>query len=259
MIWLAAVPLLVAGTIVVARKRKPIGNASGNVIDIARPDGPDVDDVPEGKVDVRALAEAIGAPPPWVDFFDITFWGESRHRTDVGLGIQTGAPPWVDMNIRAADAKAAAKTYQNNLSWLEPCWPAVGYSFGSGGIAQLLPAAAIAAFRNDPVYRCAHPWSIFDPKASMVYSAWFARRLQGWDNWLGTALSMRVMWGNPSAGGKPPTAAKLAKWEGHCEARGIDPDFLSTKLPRWTPAPARDLWLDLGIDNDWLKPMQEVA
>lgn len=259
MIWLIP-PIMIAGTLIAVGRKKRVKNDSGDVIDIANTGSIDVDSLDNvGRVDVRALAESIGAPAPWVDFFDFTFWGESGHRADVGLGIQTGAPPWVDMNSSPAEAKASCKTYNSNLSWLQPCWPAVGYCFGSGGLGAMFPASALAAFRDDPVYRCAHPWSIFDPSAHIIYAAWFARRLQGWSNWTGTVLSMRIGWGNPSAMGKTPDPKKVAKWSKHCEARGINPDFLYTTLPAWTPAPARDLWLDLGIDNDWLKPMQEVA
>lgn len=263
MLWIIP-PIVIGGVIALAAKKKrPISDSgefdlSDDVIDLPKTDGPDVDDVPSGRVDVRALARSVGAPDPWVDFFDFCFWGESRHRPDVGLGVQLGAPSWVDMNKSGAEAKASATTYDKN-PWLSPCWPRENYVFGSGGLGAMFPASALAAFRHSPKYRCAHPWSIFDPKAQMIYAAWFARRLQGWKNWTGTALSLRIGWGNPSAMAKPPKPAKLAKWFRHCGERKIDPTFLYRQLPRWTPAPAATLWQELGVDDGWLSSAQEAA
>lgn len=254
------IPLAI-GTIatvsVVARAKKPEikddGDERDNVrrIDDDRGAKIDAPTIAAHRVDVRNLAAMIGAPEIWQDFFAMTAYGESRMTTNAGLGIRIAAPPWVRMNASENEAKAAVKSYRNNASWLAPCWPALQYGFGSGGIFAMLPAAAIAAFKTDPVYKCVHPWSIFDPVPAMIYAAWFARRLQGWSNWNGTVLSMRVGWGNPSAMHKP-SAKGRAKFAAHAQAVNLPASFLDAQLPRWRPAPARELWRSLGADDGWL-------
>jgi hypothetical protein len=257
MLWLIPAGLLVGTFALVSRKaRAAIPNDSGDVTDIDRGDRPEVNDIPSGTVDVRALARAAGAPGPWPDFFAMTAYGESKAHALVGLGVTEGAPPFVHMNKSTQEAKAAALVFKKN-PWLAPCWSPAVYSFGSGGLFAMLPAAALAAFKTDPAMQCVHPWSIFDPSASMIYAAWFARRLQGWSNWDGTVLSLRTGWGNPSAMGRT-TAKGLAKFGAHCEAVGLPASFLDTKLPRWKPAPAGELWRTMGVDDGWL-PDQKAS
>lgn len=249
-------------TMIVSKKsRASAGQDSEDVVDADRGDqtDPNISNPGGRTVDVRALAASAGAPAIWQDFFALTAYGESKFHHDVGLGIAEGAPPWADMNIRKTDAERACKSYKKNLKWLEPCWEKERYCFGSGGLFQNLPAPALAAFKDDPVYRCADPWSIFDPNPSMIYAAWFARRLQGWSNWDGTVLGMRAGWANPSTMHKP-TAAKREKWGRHCQSVGLAPSFLDEPLPRWRPKPARELWAAMGVTNDWLpEEMREVA
>lgn len=253
MLWIVPPLLLLGGVAVVARKKKR------DAEEPSKSDAPD--DLPEplaeDRVDVRQLALSIGAPLVWADFFLLTAYGESRLNPAVGLGSQTGAPPWVKMNISANDAKASVRAYERNKDWLTDCWPRVSYSFGSGGLFQMFPANAISVFRDD-VLRCNHAWSIFDPVPSMIYAAWSARRLQQWSGWRGTVVSMRAGWMNPSVMDKAPSAAKRAKWEKHCAAVGLPPSFLDTQLPRWKPAPALELWSRFNLGSSWLPPNMQV-
>lgn len=248
------IPAAIVGTVLVSRKARAKSTDNDGVSDRDRP--ANTPDLPEpfasGRVDVRELALAAGAPSIWADFFAMTAYGESKLNTDVALGIRTGAPAWIQVNDSKSEAAAACKVYKKNIAWLKPCWPAAGYCFGSGGLFGMLPAAGIAAFKDDPAYRCVHPWSIFDPSAAIIYAEWFARRLQGWPNWTGTVLSMRAGWGNPSGMGKNPAAEKREKWAGHCQSVGLPPSFLDQQLPRWKPDPARETWAELGVDNGWL-------
>lgn len=259
----AIIPILALGTVAtviatrVHGKTPPLaddGDAADNVVrgDFDRGASVEVPGIKAKKVDVRQLAAMAGAPEIWQHFFAFTAFGESRMTTNVGLGIKLAAPPWVKMNASEKEAAAAAKSYKNNAKWLAGCAPAVQYGFGSGGLFALLPAAAIAAFKTDPVYRCVHPWSIFDPGPAMVYAAWFARRLQGWSNWTGTVASMRIGWGNPSAMGKTLSAKGRAKFTEHASSVGLPASFLDEQLPRWKPKPARELWVSVGADDGWL-------
>lgn len=244
MFWIIP-PLVIAGGIVLASRP-----ARGSTDPDRGDNHVDFDDAQPS--DVATLAAAIGAPSVWQDFFTFTAYGESKMRPDVGLGILDGAPPWADINKSKSEARAARITYEKNLKWLEPCAPKALYSFGSGGLFAMLPAAALAAFKGDPIYNCTHPWSIFDPRASMIYGAHFADRLQGWSNWLGTVESTRVGWGNPSKMGKSASDKQRSRWAGHLAAVGLPTSFLQTKLPRWKPADAVDLWQATGVDNGWL-------
>lgn len=256
MLWLVPAGLAL-GTVALLSRRasaRPTNN-SGDVIDIDHRI-PDRNDLEAGTVDVRALAAQAGAPSVWQDFFAMTAYGESRAHSLVGLGVVDGAPPFIHLNSSTAEAKAACAVYRKN-PWLEPCWPSSVYCFGSGGLFAMLPGAALAAFRDVPALKCAHPWSIFDSQASMIYAAWFARRLQGWSNWTGSVLSLRTGWGNPSAMDHP-SAAGRKKFAGHCEAVGLPASFLDQQLPRWKPAPAADLWVTMGVDPGWL-PEEKAA
>lgn len=244
MLWVIPPLLLLGGAAVVVRRRR--SDALDDAPDLPEP-------VAANRVDVRQLALSIGAPLVWADFFLFTAYGESRLNPKAGLGTQTGAPPWVKMNIRAADAAASVRAYNRNKDWLTDCWPKVAYSFGSGGLFQNFPANAISAFR-DSVYRCNHPWSIFDPIPSMIYAAWSARRLQQWSSWEGNVISMRTGWMNPSAMGKPLSKSKREKWGKHCEAVGLPTSFLDEQLPRWKPTPAVELWDHFGLERSWLPP-----
>lgn len=253
MLWL--IPIGVGAVAVTALSRRAAAAVPpGTVHD---PDAPTqrpevADPHPMQRADVRALALAAGAPSDWADFFMLTAYGESRFNPNVGLGIRYGAPTWCEMNISEADAKASCKTYAKNKSWLEPCWPAAAYCWGSGGLFQLFPASALAAFRDDAWHRCAHPWSITDPAASMVYAAWYARRLQGWSTWGSSVISTRQGWASPSSMGKPAPDAKREKWSKHCQAVGLPPSFLDRPLARWRPAPAVEIWNALGVDDGWM-------
>lgn len=254
MLWVIPPLLLLGGAAVVAKKKRASKAAELDKAD-APDDLPDPSDV--DRVDVRQLALSVGAPLPWANFFLVTAYGESRLNPNVGLGSQTGAPPWVKMNISANDAKASERAYERNKDWIAGCWPRVSYTFGSGGLFQMFPANAISVFQ-DSVYRCNHSWSIFDPIPSMIYAAWAARRLQQWSEWRGTVVSMRAGWMSPSVMGKAPSPAKRAKWERHCEAVGLPSSFLDEKLPRWKPAPALELWERFDLGSSWLPPNTQV-
>lgn len=256
------IPLAFAGaTGVLALSRKKPTNNSGSTVDVNHGHGarPDIASAthPKGAINVRALAARAGAPAIWQDFFEFTAFGESGLRTAVGLGSSAGAPPWAEMHTSKGEVAASVKGYNNNEAWLKPCWPKGAYTFGSGGLFALLPSSALSALKGTP-YACAHPWSIFDPSAAMIYAAGYAHRIQGWSNYQSTVLSMRVGWGNPSAMGKTPDPKKVAKWGDHCEAVGLSRSFLDETLPAWTPPPADELWSTMGVDNGWL-PGQKAS
>lgn len=260
MLWLIPPIVIAGGILVVGRRARANGSAdTGTGENDDRPDTEvDFPVIETGRVDVRELALSIGAPSIWADFFDVTAYGESGGNPNVGLGIKAGAPSWAKMNISQPDANASARAYDRSKGWLQRCWTPEAYSFGSGGLFQMFAANALAAFKTDPIYSCNHPWSIFDPRPAMIYAAWMAYRLQQWKQWLGTVQSMRMAWANPSKMGEPPTAAKRAKWERHCDARGLPASFLDERLPRWKPKPARELWDRFELGASWLSPAKAI-
>lgn len=260
MLWLIPAVGVVATSVVLARSRAAIKNASGDVHDApSTPSRPEpTTPAAVTRINVRDLALAAGAPSDWADFFALTAQGESGMNPNVGLGIRSAAPPWIKLHDSEAEASASCKVFRKNESWLGPCWPSATYCWGSGGLFALFPASALAAFRDDAGYRCAHPWSIIDPSAAMIYAAWYARRLQGWSNWKGTVISTRMGWANPSAMGKAIPSAKRTKWGRHCREIGLPESFLDRALPRWKPAAATDLWRELGVDDGWFPEKAEA-
>lgn len=259
-------PLVIAGvavgSLLVASKVARAKTGTGMMIEDDRPDErPDFEPAAndDGEhIDTRVLAQMVGAPAIWQDVFALIAYGESKGNDDVGLGQIEGAPVWARMNISANDAAAAARSYDRNESWLRPCWQPETYSFGSAGRFQMFPANGLAAFKGDAIYRCVHPWSLFSPGPSMIFAAWMARRLTQWPNYKGTVLSLRAGWASPTTMDKP-TQAKREKWMGHCQSVGLPPSFIDKKLPSWKPAPARDLWDELGIGDGWLPESMQVA
>lgn len=250
--WLLLAPLLFGAAAIAIKGNKPTGD-DGIGVEPKGDDHPPLEPEHVGLSDVRQKAIIVGAPPAWQDFFIMTAQGESGGNTAVGLGVKADAPPWAHMNSSQKEAKAALRAYDRNKKHYVGCWPRAAYGYGSGGWFGLLPANAIIAFKNDSELRCLHPWSVFDSSIAMVMAVWFARRLQGWSNWDGTVLSMRVGWGNPEAMGDATTLAqKRAKFEDDCRQVGLPVSFLDEKLPRWKPDPATELFNRIGGDRGWL-------
>lgn len=250
--WLLLAPLLFGAAVVVGKSSKPKGD-DGAGTEPKGDEHPSVVPTVVGLSDVRQKAIIVGASKEWQDFFILVAQGESGGNTSVGLGVQTDAPPWAHMNYSTAEAKAAARAYDRNKKHYVGCWPKQAYGFGSGGWFGLLPANGIIAFKDDSELRCLHPWSVFDAPTAMVMAAWFARRLQGWSNWDGTVLSLRVGWGAPEKMGDVSyLEQKRAKFEEDCRQVGLPESFLDHKLTRWKPDPATELFNKIGGDRGWL-------
>lgn len=248
--WLL-IPFLVAGAAVLA-VRKPKGDDAIGT-EPKGDEAPPVVPNATGLSNVRQAAIMVGADKQWQNFFLLVAQGESGGNNLVGLGVETDAPPYVHMNFSNAEAKAAQRAYDRNAEHFTSCWPAGAYEFGSGGWFGLLPANGLVAFKADNTLRCLHPWSVFDPKISMIMAAWFARRLTGWSNWDGTVLSLRVGWGAPEKMGDASyIESKRDKFVEDCLQVGLPPSFLDTKLARWKPKNASTLFSELGGDVQWL-------
>ncbi len=251
------IPIALAGTVIMVSRKS---RAANGAVDGDRRTDSDFDapSIPTS-MDTRDLVAAAGGSAIWQDMFALISYGESKHRDDVARGIVAGTPPWVHVNVSKPDAAAAASAYNRNAKWLQPCWPRVNYVAASYGRYQMFPASGLAAFKASDIYKCLHPWSLFDPIPSTIMAVWMARRLQAWDNWDGTVAGMRAGWADPSSMHNP-TAAKLEKWGGHCQEIGLPPSFLKQQLPRWKPAPAVELYHSMGGDPLWLpEAFQEVA
>lgn len=249
---LLAAALATTFAVVVGKSSKPKGD-DGDGTEPKGDEHPSLEPKAVNAADVRQHAILVGAPLKWQEFFLLVAQGESGFRSDVGLGVQTDAPPWVDMNSSTAEAKAAERAYERNVETFAGCWPKAAYGFGSGGWYGMLPANGIIAFKNDTELKCLHPWVVFDPKISTIMAAWFARRLQGWKNWDGTVLSLRVGWGAPEKMGDADYLAdKRSKFAQDCVKAGLPASFLDEKLPNWKPNPATELFNNLGGDRGWL-------
>lgn len=250
-------PLSIIGTtVLVSRKSRA---ANGKVDGGASSDIEFPEPIVPTSLDTRSIVAAANAPEIYQDLFALIAYGESKGRDDVARGIEKGTPPWAEVNIATADAKAAKAAYQRNIEWLKPCWDAQFYTAASYGRYQMFPASALAAFRSSAIFKCLHPWSLFDPIPSTIMAIWMCRRLQGWDNYDGRVVTMRAAWANPTTMHEP-SAAKIDKWRGHCQAVGLPPSFLDKKLPPWKPAPAVELFDRMGGDPIWLpESMQAEA
>lgn len=257
---IATTSALVASSVLRGRSPKS-DRPPGDVLDIDRGDRNDIDVGPpdDGNLSTAELAAMVGAPAIWQDVFSLISHGESNDRDDVARGVKYGAPDWAHVNVDDDDARAAATSYDRNVEWLRPCWTRTVYVFGSAGRFQMFPAAALAAFRNDPQLRCVHPWALFDGRASMICAAWMAYRLQQWKNYRHTVLSMRAAWANPSTMHKP-TQQRHDKWAGHAQEIGLGASFVDRELPDWEPAPASKLWDSImGLDSEWLPEQKRNA
>jgi hypothetical protein len=199
-----------------------------------------------GISDLRKLCASAGLAEDWTNFFALVAYGESGGNNTVGLGDPSIYPPWTKTHLewvsagkpalshlQRNEANAAVVAYNRarEQGWLPAtCWPRVGYVFGSGGWFGLLPANALAAYRETDLV-CQHPFTVFDGPGSLVMAIALARRLRQWKQWDGTVLSLRAGWGNPSAMNSADwLASRRPRFAKHCTALGLPESFLEQQL-----------------------------
>lgn len=204
---------------------------------------------------VRQYAIFVGAPKPWQDFFVLVAQRESKGHADVGAGKRDGAPSWAKIYTETGTPKVAASAYEANKDMFAGCpWPRAGYVFGTGGFFAMFPAYGLEAFRGS-VLACLHPWVVFDPLISMIMAVHFAQRLTKWPTYQGTVLSLRAGWGNPSKMGDASyLSSRRAKYRADAVKAGIDPSFVDSDLPPWTPLSGPALFEALNANRGWLPP-----
>ncbi len=200
----------------------------------------------ENQDSLRFLLEVSGLAPSWVLFFEAVALNESRFNNLTGRGDPAMFPDWSEPNLKASasaqqrEQRAAARAYERNAERYRDCgFPVDDYTFGSGGWFGLLPANALAAFK-DTDYRCLHPYYVFFPGASIVMAIEFARRLMNWSSWKSapTFANLRVGWGDPSKmGDRKAMAESAAKLKARLSELGANPNIASMKPPS---LPARD-------------------
>lgn len=159
----------------------------------ARPKGaPEVIELPSGPpADIREELARSGLPLEAQQFLLATAWTESNW--------QVGAS-----NPSPSEAAAAKTGYERALKSGPLPFPASRYTWGSGGWFGLLPSSAVAGARNlDPMV------AVFDPRESIRSATRYMQRIRGWDQWLRSDRSWKVMrraWKNPSTMDQPMPA-----------------------------------------------------
>lgn len=251
MLWLIPIAALVLAPIVLLSGKAKAGDGDGgSQVDPNLP-------TPEpgaGLELVRQYAIFVGAPKPWQDFFVLVAQRESKGNSNVGAGKTDGAPPWAKIYKESGTPKVAADAYDGLKSELGDCWPRAGYVFGTGGFFAMFPAYGLEAFRGSDLV-CLHPWVVFDPLISMIMAVHFAQRLTKWSSYKGTVLSLRAGWGSPTKMGDADyLASRRGKYRADAVKAGLDPNFVDTMLPPWTPLSGPALFDALNANRGWLPP-----
>jgi len=203
---------------------------------------------------VRAYAANAGLSKDWQDFFVLVAYRESKGKNLVGLGHDSGAPPYIHLNHGEGEAVAAGRAYDRNADQYAGCWPRSVYTWGSGGWFGILPANGLEVF-DDTAWVCLHPWTVTDPAISLVMAIGMARRLMGWDSFDGTVLSLRVGWGDPSSMGDADVlAAKRPAYAADAKAAGLSVTFLDRQLTKPPLADPAALALSLGANLETWMP-----
>ena len=201
------------------------------------------------------MVRRTGAPREVARFAELQRYTESRGNPKAGLGRPELFPWWAEPRRSAGKAErdnesaAALEAYERNASaygespFRKPAWV-----FGSGGAYGLIPANALAPFRDTDALRrgLVGPHDVFDPWRSTVLFVDMIRRLIARDeftelppvarNWLAIKrglASPTLMADHAETKERSRTVRQRA--DEAAEAAGLDPSFLRTRVPNVWP------------------------
>ena len=210
----------------------------------------------------RLLART-GAPRELARFAALQRYTESRGNPKAGLGRPELVPPWAEPNRAASKASrdhesaAALEAYERNAyAYADSPFRKPSWVFGSGGPYGLIPANALAPFRDtlELARGQVGPFDVFDPWKSTVLFVDYVHRLIGREefsrlpaeakNWLAIKRGMAA----PSlmadhAETQERSRTVRARADEAALAVGLDPAFLRDRVPEvWPNYPgAREL------------------
>jgi hypothetical protein len=136
--------------------------------------------------DYERLLAKTGAPRELQPLAAIQRYTESRGNPRAGLGRPELFPTWAEPNLTAlrevqvAESAAAAEAYDRNAdAYAASPFPRRMWIFGSGGPYGLIPANALAPWRETEAIALAKvaPYDVFDPWRATVFFVDFVRRL----------------------------------------------------------------------------------
>jgi hypothetical protein len=197
-----------------------------------------------------------GAPAELGPFAAVQRFTESGGNPRAGLGRPELFPDFAEPRLSASLAErenehaAAVTAYDRNRdAYAESPFPRAMWIFGSGGPYGLIPANALAPFRDTPALRAGKvgPWDVFNPWKSTVLWLDMIQRLMRWDafqdlppdakNWLAIKRGMArpsLMADYAETQSRSRTVRSRA--EKAAEALKIDPGFLRERVPEQWPS-----------------------
>lgn len=202
-----------------------------------------------------SLVTKTGAPLEFARFAAVQRQTESGGNPKAGLGRPELFPVWAEPNRRASkasrehEADAALEAYERNAyAYADSPYPKPAWVFGSGGAYGLIPANALAPFRDTLALRRGEvgPHDVFDPWKSTVLFADMVRRLIERDefrnlppaakNWLAIKRGLAapsLMADHAETEERSRTVRERA--DEAARVVGIDPAFLRDRVPEAWP------------------------
>ncbi|MFV8750360.1 hypothetical protein ACNOYE_07400 [Nannocystaceae bacterium ST9] len=203
-----------------------------------------------------SLVAKAGVPLELARFAAVQRQTESAGNPKAGLGRPELFPVWAEPNTRASkaardhEAEAALEAYERNAyAYADSPYPKPAWVFGSGGAYGLIPANALAPFRDTIALRrgLVGPHDVFDPWKSTVLFVEMIRRLIERDefqhlpaaakNWLAIKrglASPTLISDHAETHERSRTVRERA--DEAARALGLDPAFLRDRVPEAWPA-----------------------
>ncbi|NVB40333.1 hypothetical protein G6O69_21005 [Pseudenhygromyxa sp. WMMC2535] len=131
------------------------------------------------------LLSRAGVPRALWNFAAIQRYTESRNNPKAGLGRPELFPNWAEPRNAPRDqqlheAEAAEQAYDRNAqAYAESPFPRRMWVFGSGGAYGLLPANALAPWKDTDALRRGRvtPYDVFNPWKSTIFFLEYVRRM----------------------------------------------------------------------------------
>ena len=189
---------------------------------------------------IRALAADAGIPQDWADFLVAKAWVESRWSPTATRGVPPGPPaivPEDKIRIAPTDAAAAAQAFnrQREAGHLaDTPWPVERYTFGTGGLWQLMPANAIVLAFKGTEYENLDPWSHYMTERAIAMAVEYNRALMRRQSYKDrpTWATLYAGWSRPDNMGKPGSpdvTAALERFAKGLQASGLPASFMDKK------------------------------